>query len=151
MLHRTYPRNFLGSEGLTKTVARVAIAGVFLVTGTLHFLRPEAFVRIVPPMLPWPRALVYVSGLCELAGAVGLLIPRVRQAAAYGLVALLIAVFPANIYMAVAHVSFGGWLDQPLYHWIRLPFQAVLIAWVLWSATARPGQTQRRAGDTQSK
>ena len=110
------------------------IAGLFLITGTLHFIKPDPFLKIVPPPLPWPLGLVYASGFFELAGAVGLLIPRFQRAAAYGLVALLIAVFPANIYMATAPVKFGGFLDHPLYHWIRIPFQGVLMAWVLWCA-----------------
>ena len=101
-------------------------------TGTFHFLKPGPFLKIVPPALPWPLGLVYVSGFFEVAGAVGLLIPRFRRAAAYGLVALLSAVLPANIYMAAAPVKFGGFLDHPLYHWIRIPFQGVLMAWLLW-------------------
>ena len=101
-------------------------------TGALHVLKPDLFVKIVPPVLPWPMGLVYLSGFFELAGAVGLLIPRFQRAAGYGLVALLIAVLPANIYMAAAPVTFGGFFDHPLYHWIRIPFQGVLMAWVLW-------------------
>ena len=108
------------------------IAGLFLFTGTLHFLRPDPFLRIVPPALPCPLGLVYLSGFFELAGAVGLLIPRLQRAVVYGLVALLIAVLPANVYMAIAPIKFGGFLDHPLYRWVRIPFQGVLIAWVLW-------------------
>ena len=119
---------------MIRAFARLLIAGLFLTTGTLHFLKPELFVKIVPPRLPWPLGLVYLSGFFELAGGAGLLVPRFRRAAAYGLVALLIAVFPANIYMATAPVHFGGFLDHPLYHWIRLPFQGVLIACLLWCA-----------------
>jgi uncharacterized membrane protein len=117
-----------------RTLARFLIAGLFLTTGTLHFLKPDLFVKIVPPWLPWPLGLVYLSGFLELAGGVGLLIPGFRRVAAYGLVALLIAVLPANIYMAMAPVKFGGFLDHPLYHWIRIPFQGVLIAWLFWCA-----------------
>ena len=83
-------------------------------------------------MLPWPREIICVTGLLELVGGAGLLIPQFRKAAAYGLAVLLIAVLPANIYMAAAPVHFGGFLDHPLYHWIRIPFQGFLIAWVLW-------------------
>ena len=119
---------------MTLPLSRLLLAGLFLTTGTLHFLRPELFLKIVPPRLPWPLGLVYLTGFLELAGGAGLLIPRFRTAAAYGLIALLIAVFPANIYMAVAQVKFGGFLAQPLYHWVRLPFQGVLIAWLLWCA-----------------
>ena len=116
-----------------QTLARCLIAGLFLTTGTLHFLKPEIFQRIVPPALPWPRGIVYVTGLLELAGGVGLLIPRFQRTAAWGLVIFLVAVLPANIYMAMAPVKFGGVFDHPLYHWIRIPFQGVLIAWLLWS------------------
>jgi len=119
---------------LLQIIARFLIAGLFLITGALHFLKPELFLKIVPPALPWPLGLVYLTGFLELAGAVGLLIPRFRVVAAYGLAALLIAVLPANIYMAMAPAKFGGFLDQPLYHWIRIPFQGVLIAGVLWCA-----------------
>jgi len=117
-----------------RTFARFVIAGLFLITGTLHFFKPGLFLKIVPPGLPWPLGLVYATGFLELAGAVGLLIPGLRRAAAYGLAALLIAVLPANIYMATAPVKFGGFLDHPLYHWIRIPFQGVLIAWLIYSS-----------------
>lgn len=117
-----------------QTLARFVIAGLFLVTGTLHFLKPDLFLKIVPPALPWPLGLVYATGFLELAGGTGLLIPQFRKMAAYGLAVLLIAVLPANIYMATAPVHFGGFLDHPLYHWIRIPFQGVLIAGVLWCA-----------------
>ena len=114
------------------TFARYAIAGLFLTTGTLHFLKPEIFQRIVPPALPWPRGIVYLTGLLELAGGAGLLLPRFQKAAGYGLALFLVAVLPANIYMAMTPVKFGGFFDHPLYHWIRIPFQGVLIAWLIW-------------------
>ncbi len=117
---------------MIRTSARWIIAVLFLFTGFSHFLKPDLFLKIVPPMLSFPLALVYISGFLELTGAMGLLIPRFRKIAAYGLVALLVAVLPANIYMAMAHIPFGNFMDQPLYHWIRIPFQGVLIAWVLW-------------------
>jgi uncharacterized membrane protein len=85
----------------------------------------------MPPYLPWPQGLVAVSGAAEIMGAIGLLTAKWRRMAAYGLALLLIAVFPANIYMAVAHVPFPGVLGQPWLQWIRLPFQFVLVAWAL--------------------
>ena len=110
-------------------IGRLLFAALFLTSGTLHFLRPEPFIRIVPPYLPWHAALVAISGAAELAGGIGLLLPRFRRAAAYGLVILLVAVFPANIYMATAHVPFPGLYGQSWFQWLRLPFQFVLIAW----------------------
>ncbi len=106
---------------------RWILAGLFVVSGTLHFVAPEPFVRIVPPMLPSPRALVWISGGAELLGGIGLLVPRSRRAAGYGLALLLVAVFPANVYMAVAHVPSSGWMGNPWLQWLRLPLQVPLI------------------------
>ena len=83
---------------------------------------------IVPPGLPSPQALVLISGIAEMAGGLGLLVPRLRAAAACGLIALLIAVFPANIYMAMSPERFAH-LHVPAWAlWARLPLQFLLIA-----------------------
>ena len=107
-------------------------SAIFVVSGFLHILHPEPYVRIMPPALPWPGALVYMSGVAEILGGVGLLLRRVRRAAAFGLTLLLVAVFPANIYMAAAHVSFPGFLGESWVQWARLPLQIPLIAWALY-------------------
>ena len=108
-------------------------AGMILI-GVAHFLVPEPFVRIVPAWLPAPLALVVVSGVFEILGGVGLLVPRTRRAASFGLVALYLAVFPANVNMAVNHLTFDGVTPvPPAALWGRLPFQIVLIAWALWA------------------
>ncbi len=111
-----------------KTPLRYLLALIMVTAGILHFARPHNFIKIVPDWLPAPRTLVYVSGFCEILGGVGLLIKRVQKAAAWGLVALYIAVFPANVNMAVNRIL----IDNPLILWGRLPFQAVLIAWAWW-------------------
>jgi uncharacterized membrane protein len=104
----------------------LVIAALFYITaGILHFRIPEFYMRIMPPYIPWHLAMVQISGVAEIAGGVGLLIPQLRRAAAWGLVALLIAVFPANLYAATSAVKFSWIL------WLRLPLQAVLIWWVL--------------------
>jgi uncharacterized membrane protein len=104
------------------------VMGLFYITaGVTHFLSPEWFRQIVPPMLPAPLALVYLSGVAEIVVGVGVLIPQTRHYAALGTVALLVAVYPANIYMAVADV-----MGSELVQWGRLPLQAVLVAWALW-------------------
>lgn len=117
---------------------KIAISALFLLTGIMHFVIPAAFIRIVPPMLPWPKALVALSGAAEILGGAGLLLNRTRRQAGYGLVLLLIAIFPANVYMAVAHIPFPGVpaqsLLQPWLLWLRLPLQFLLIAWV-WRYT----------------
>jgi uncharacterized membrane protein len=110
---------------LLKIVSRYGLAALFLCSGTLHFVAPGVFVRIVPPILPWPGALVAISGAAEIAGAVGLLTVRWRRLAACGLTALLIAVFPANVYMAMQRMMFPEWVL-----WARLPLQFLLIWWV---------------------
>jgi uncharacterized membrane protein len=106
------------------------LCGLFFgVAGTLHFLKPDPFLEIVPSFIPFPEAAVYVSGCFEIAGGLGMLLPRWRRWASYGLVALLVAVFPANINMAVNSIDFG--LPHSLLWW-RLPFQVLFIAWVYW-------------------
>jgi uncharacterized membrane protein len=111
-------------------LGRFLCAVFFIVAGMLHFLFPGPYLRIVPPVLPWPRLLVFVSGAAEILGGVGLLFPFSQRMAAYGLVALLVAVFPANIYMAVAHVPFPGVMGSTWAQWLRLPLQFLLIWWV---------------------
>lgn len=115
-----------------KEILRGVLAVCIIVVGITHFIRPDQFVRIVPPELPAPLALVYISGVFEILGGVGLLIPVVSVAAAWGLIALFIAVFPANINQALHSIPIEGIPHHPLLYWFRLPFQAVLIAWAWW-------------------
>lgn len=115
-----------------KTLSLVLIAVGFVAAGVLHFLRPGTYVRIIPPFLPYPLALVYISGVAEILGGIGVLIPSLRTWAGIGLIALLIAVFPANLYMALSPARAAMGVD-PLLLWLRLPLQVVLIAWVWWA------------------
>jgi uncharacterized membrane protein len=107
------------------------LAIVFVIgAGLNHFRNADFYKRIVPPMFPAPAALVLISGICEIAGGAGLAIPSVRRVAAWGLIALLVAVFPANIYMAMHPEKFA---DLGLPRWTfyaRLPVQGILIWWV---------------------
>lgn len=128
-----------------KAKLSVAIAIMFLVSGTMHFTSAEGFVAMIPPFLPFPLALVYVSGAFEILGAIGLLIPRTRRFAAYGLAALLIAVFPANIYAALAATGAPGAIGGAWYGWVRLPLQAVYIGLVLWARLGSVGQSHAPA------
>ncbi|MBO0359752.1 DoxX family protein [Hymenobacter sp. BT186] len=115
-----------------RSFSRGVLALLFIGAGVLHFVAPATYLRIMPPYLPAPLLLVYVSGAAEIAGGVGLLIPATRQLAGWGLVLLLLAVFPANVYMLQTH---GAGLAVPQWAlWLRLPLQAVLMAWVWWSA-----------------
>jgi uncharacterized membrane protein len=96
--------------------------------GIAHWVRPGIYLKIMPPYLPWPRALVYVSGVAEIVLGVLLLVPRTTHLAAWGLIALLIAVFPANVHMALHPELYPR--ISPVLLWLRLPLQGVLIAWV---------------------
>jgi len=112
---------------------------LYVVAGTLHFVVPGLYVQIVPPVLPAPLALVYLSGAAEIAVGIGVLVPRTRRYAAWGTVALLLAIFPANVYMAthgvVVEGAPGGGDPSTLARWARLPFQGVLILWAYWYTT----------------
>lgn len=122
-------------------ISRGVLAAVFAGAGAMHFVLPDAYARIVPPYLPHPVLLVYVSGFLEMAGGVGLLLPPVRRAAAVGLVLLLLAVWPANLQMVLAAraAHAPAWAVALL--WARMPLQLLLMAWVWWSARAAPRPT----------
>lgn len=115
-----------------KEILRGVLAVAIIIVGITHFTKPEPYVSIVPPQLPAPLELVYISGVFEILGGIGLLIPYVSVAAAWGLIALFIAVFPANINQAVNAIPIEGIPHIPILYWFRLPFQAVLIAWAWW-------------------
>ncbi len=114
-----------------KSISRIVLALLFITAGSAHLAMPAFFESIVPPYLPWPGTLVFISGLAELGLGLALFASApVRHWAAWGLIALLIAVFPANIYMAMHTERFP---DIPsAVQWARLPLQALLIAWVYW-------------------
>ena len=115
-------------------VLLVLLAALMIAAGVTHFLSPRPYIRIVPAWLPAPAALVAISGACEILGGVGLRVPATRRWAAWGLVALLIAVFPANVNMALHRIPLGRKPLPPWMLWARLPLQAVLVAWA-WSYT----------------
>lgn len=118
-------------------VARLLLAAIFIVAGVLHFIIPEQYVRIMPPWLPWHRELVLLSGVAEIAGGAGLLVPRVRRAAGMGLILLLIAVAPANWQMYLnARAAGASPVAQTLFL-LRVPLQLVLIWCVGWAAGIR--------------
>ncbi len=98
-----------------------------LSAGVLHFAQPQFFISIVPAYLPYPATLVAVSGAAEILGAIGILVPRTRRFSGWGLIALYVCVFPANINMALHPGQYS-----PALLWLRLPFQALLIAWAYW-------------------
>ncbi len=126
-----------------------AVAVLFIGAGILHFLHPARYAGIVPYMLPHSLAIVYISGLAELAGGIGVLFPQTRILAGRGLILLLIAIFPANVQMLVSERAAHArhWFEAVL--WLRLPAQGLLIAWV-WRATLHgdPGHKQQQTTRT---
>ncbi|MCW2973863.1 MAG: hypothetical protein JWN72_2136 [Thermoleophilia bacterium] len=121
---------------LLRSALRLLMAALFLGAGVMHFLRPRGFVRIVPEQLPRPELLVSLSGIAEVLGGVGLLVPPVRRVAGTGLIALLVAVFPANVNMALHADRLGAGLPEWAL-WLRLPLQPALIA-AVWLAAFEP-------------
>ena len=115
-----------------KTLSVILIALIFVTAGVFHFLKPKPFERIVPPFLPFPRALVYISGVAEILGGIAVLVPQLRELAGLWLIALLIAVFPANLHMALRPERAGLGI-APVWLWLRLPAQLVLILFVWWA------------------
>lgn len=114
------------------------LAALFVSAGIFHFLRPAPFIRIVPSWLPAPAVLVAVSGVAEVAGGIGLLVPATRVAAGWGLIVLLAAVFPANVKMLMDAIAHGGSALYVAALWARLPLQPLLVWWV-WRTSVRGG------------
>jgi uncharacterized membrane protein len=115
-------------------MSRALLGLTFIAAGILHFVRPRVYEAIMPRYLPAHRELVYASGVAEIAGGAGVLHTKTRRAAGWWLIATLVAIFPANVEMAVHAERFKQFPPAAL--WARLPLQGVLIAWA-WSATAR--------------
>lgn len=97
--------------------------------GVLHFTNPQPFLDIMPLYLPYHLELVYISGFFEIVGSVGLLVPKTQHAAAWGLIALFIAVYPANIHLALNNPPMDGEIVPAWIRWGRLPVQFVFIYW----------------------
>ena len=126
---------------MLKRVFCVLLTVVMLHAGAAHFTMTAAYVAIMPSFLPFPLALVYLSGVLEIVLGLGLQVPALRRLAAWGLVALLIAVLPANINQAVHNLQPEGLQMSQTMLWVRIPMQLVFLAWAFWMT--RP---QRQAG-----
>ena len=113
----------------TKAVSKYLLAIFMVGAGMMHFVRTDFYVKIMPPELPLHRELVYLSGIFEIVLGVSLLIPRLSRLAAWGIIALLIAVFPANIYVYQHQELIPG---SPILHFLRLPLQGVFLLWAYW-------------------
>jgi uncharacterized membrane protein len=115
-----------------KTTFKIILGVAMVVIGILHFTSPQPLVRIVPDFLPYRWELVYISGFFETLAGAGLLIPRLSRYAAWLLVVLFIAVFPGNFYQAINNIDVPFLPHDPPLIWLRLPFQALLVAWAWW-------------------
>ena len=120
---------------MLKTTLRIVLALFFVGAGINHFVRTGFYLRMMPAYLPWHLTLVQVSGIAEIVLGVLLLMPRYTAIAAWGLILLLIAVFPANVQMALHPETFPEFGQAAL--WLRLPLQGIVIAWASWYARGR--------------
>ena len=125
-----------------RLTALVMLGLFFIVAGANHFVHPVIYVRIVPPWLPVHALLVQISGVCEILGGVGVLVRKTRRWSGVGLIALLIAVFPANVQMAQHPELYRDIAAAPALY-ARLPLQLVLIAWVWWTCLLTLPQRSR--------
>jgi uncharacterized membrane protein len=121
-----------------RTVLRWLLTAFMVVAGANHFVAPAAYIAMIPSALPVPAALVNISGVAEILGGLGLILPATRRLAGWGLIALFAAIFPANINMAVHHLPLAGREVPAWALWARLPLQAVLVVWAYWCS--RPAQ-----------
>ncbi len=112
-----------------KPVSKYLLAILMIAAGTMHFVNSEFFLKIVPPYLPLHKELVLLSGASEILLGVLLLVPRYSRLAAWGIIALLIAVFPANVYLYQNQDILPA---SPIIHLLRLPLQGVFILWAYW-------------------
>ncbi len=119
-----------------KAISKYFLAIFMLTAGIMHFLNPAFFLKIMPPYLPFHYELVLVSGIFEVLFGVLLLIPQTSRKAALGIIALLIAVFPANLYLFQHQDILPA---SPVIHLLRLPLQGVFILWAYWHT----GMTER--------
>lgn len=120
-----------------KLSLRILLGVFMIVAGVNHFIDPEFYMNIMPPYIPAHKLMVDLSGIAEIVLGVGLLIPvpKISQLSAWGIIALLIAVFPANIYVYQNHEEIFPDVS-PTLHLIRLPLQGVLILWAYWYTRA---------------
>ena len=114
---------------IVKTASKYALAIFMIGAGVMHFVNPEFFLKIMPPYLPLHNELVLLSGVFELLLGVLLLVPRCSRLAAWGIIALLIAVFPANIYLYQHQEILPA---SPIIHLMRLPLQGLFVLWAFW-------------------
>jgi uncharacterized membrane protein len=124
-LWRNTPKSFRG---------RIAISALFVFTAIGHFFKTDEMSQMLPSSIPMRNEIVYVTGVLELMGAIGILLFRFRVMAAWALMTFLACVLPANVYAALIHLDFGGHIYGMPYLLLRIPFQLFVIAWIYYFA-----------------
>jgi uncharacterized membrane protein len=122
-----------------KQITLYLMAVLYVAAGVMHFRNPGFYLQIMPPYLPWHLGLVYLSGVAEIVLGIGLVIPSLTRLAAWGVIALLLAVYPANIHMWWNDVQVDGQPSPAWFHLFRLPMQFVLMLWAWWYTRPAPG------------
>jgi uncharacterized membrane protein len=124
---------------MIKAILRWVLTVAMVIAGLNHFVSPGPYVAMMPAELPAPVLLVQISGVAEILGGLGLILPQTRRLTAWCLIALFVAIFPANLNMALNHLPLGAHPVPQWALWARLPLQVVLIAWAYWYT--RPAKT----------
>lgn len=121
---------------------RISLSFMFVFTAVGHFLVPEEMAQMLPPFIPLRVEIIYLTGILEIAGAIGLLIPGLERLSSIGLILFLVGILPANIYSSLNSVAFGGSALGPAYLLIRVPFQLFLIGWAYYFGIKLPSEQQ---------
>ena len=122
-------------QSTARTAFRWLLALIYFAAGVIHIRSPGGFLAITPDWVPFPEAVIFWTGVAEIAGAVGLMVPRLRYAAGIGLALYALCVWPANINHAVNDIAVGGRTLPWAYHGPRLLLQPVIIWWALWAGS----------------
>ena len=118
--------------------ARVGLSLFFAFSALGHFIRTEGMAQMLPPAVPYRIEIIYITGILELLGAIGVWIPRLTRITGVLLMVMLIGLLPANIYSAINRVEFGGHGAGPIYLLVRIPFQLFVIWWTYFATRIRP-------------
>lgn len=133
------------NQSLFVNFSRNLLALFFIVSGANHFLSPKFYIAAMPPYLPWHSQLVAITGTAEIAGGLGVFLPQTRKLAGWGLIALLIAVFPANIQTISTGMVIAGHVVPSGMLWLRLPLQVAFLIWVYCTCVSQPTERQSRS------
>lgn len=115
------------------TRARIGLSFFFIFTAIGHFIKTEEMAAMLPAFVPNRVAIIIVTGILELLGAIGVWIPRLKRITGWCIMLMLIGFLPANIYSAINHIEFGGHGSGPAYLLVRIPFQLLVIAWAYYA------------------